>query len=537
MDVILCPWEPAHYLIFSSNIPTLLYYSHFVAILAAAVFAGALFLKARHSLSLKLFVINILFFIAWAVIDLLLWASNDPGIVLFYWGLQILLEMLLYAGALYFAYIVITRKDLPLYGKVFLAVLIAPIIVLLGTDALLPAIDIAYCNAVETNFVVLHSYSVEILISLSILFFALREMYRSAERRKEILFFTLGLVIFLASFSSGNIIGSLTENWSLAQIGLFGMPIFIAFLAYTVVTFKAFNVKLISAQVFVVALWLLTLSALFVRTIENIRLIIFANLFLATILGYALIRGVKREIAQREQIEDLAVRLKSVNSILSHDVKAVLGKNKDMFNAMLNGDMGTVSDDMKPFLQRSFTDTNTLIGSIVTILESGHELALRAAPFDLKTSVERVIGELKKDAEEKGLAMTVNIPMGDYTIVADETQIETHVLHNLIANAINYTLKGSIEVRLERKDPNTILFAVKDTGVGITDEDKEKLFKEGGHGTDSRKVNVHSTGYGLFIAKKVVDAHGGKIGAESPGAGRGATFTVEFPVNPPQRKK
>ena len=59
-------------------------------------------------------------------------------------------------------------------------------------------------------------------------------------------------------------------------------------------------------------------------------------------------------------------------------------------------------------------------------------------------------------------------------------------------------------------------------GVGISTEDKVHLFSEGGHGKESQKVNVHSTGYGLYIAKKIVDAHGGTIRAESEGVGKGA---------------
>ena len=60
-----------------------------------------------------------------------------------------------------------------------------------------------------------------------------------------------------------------------------------------------------------------------------------------------------------------------------------------------------------------------------------------------------------------------------------------------------------------------------------------RLFTEGGHGKDSQKVNAHSTGYGLYIAKNIVLAHGGAIRAESEGAGKGSTFIVEFPITSP----
>lgn len=65
-------------------------------------------------------------------------------------------------------------------------------------------------------------------------------------------------------------------------------------------------------------------------------------------------------------------------------------------------------------------------------------------------------------------------------------------------------------------------------GVGISNKDKEKLFTEGGKGQNSQKVNVDSTGFGLFIAKNIVEAHNGKIRAESEGEGKGSEFWVEL---------
>ena len=111
------------------------------------------------------------------------------------------------------------------------------------------------------------------------------------------------------------------------------------------------------------------------------------------------------------------------------------------------------------------------------------------------------------------------------------------MLKNIIEKGVKYTPPGTIRVELTDGDPSTPLrtgkinFSVQDSGVGITPEDKQNLFTEGGHGKDSVKINVHSTGYGLFIAKQVVEAHGGKIWAESEGQGKGSKFIVEFPIS------
>ncbi len=233
-----------------------------------------------------------------------------------------------------------------------------------------------------------------------------------------------------------------------------------------------------------------------------------------------------------EQLKELNLRLKSVNTILSHDVKGVLGKNKDMFRALLDDDFGTIPDAIKPFVQQSYADTEKLIHSVVDILASGSNLTLQLSPFDLKAATLEVLEDVKKDAQIKNLSVECVVNDADYTIVADKTQLVTHVLRNLMENAVNYNIQnGSLKISLSRKDSDTFVFVVSDTGIGINEEDKKNIFKEGGHGKDSIKTNVHSSGYGLSTAKKTVLAHGGKISFTSEGVRcKGSTFTVELPV-------
>ena len=100
-------------------------------------------------------------------------------------------------------------------------------------------------------------------------------------------------------------------------------------------------------------------------------------------------------------------------------------------------------------------------------------------------------------------------------------------INNLIDNSIKYTKTGTITTMLS--DGNgKVKFTIKDTGIGITDEDKKNLFTEGGRGKDSVKTNVDSTGYGLYTVKLVIEAHKGKVWAESEGEGKGSTFHVEL---------
>ncbi|HEC94241.1 MAG TPA: HAMP domain-containing histidine kinase, partial [Candidatus Kaiserbacteria bacterium] len=125
--------------------------------------------------------------------------------------------------------------------------------------------------------------------------------------------------------------------------------------------------------------------------------------------------------------------------------------------------------------------------------------------------------------------LSIDENVGQYMISADADKLSEHVFRNLIGNAIAYTIKGSVVVSLSKDSSGKIIFSVKDTGVGINDEDKKRLFTEGGHGKDSIKVNAHSTGYGLYIAKSIIEAHKGTVHAQSDGTGKGSQFIAEFP--------
>ena len=116
--------------------------------------------------------------------------------------------------------------------------------------------------------------------------------------------------------------------------------------------------------------------------------------------------------------------------------------------------------------------------------------------------------------------MENNIEDGSYDVMGDALWLKESV-NNFIDNAIKYTKIGKIT--LDLKDGNgKVKFSVTDTGMGITKEDKKNLFTEGGRGKDSVRINVDSTGYGLYSVKLVVETHKGRVWAESE-EGKGST--------------
>ncbi|NQV87997.1 MAG: HAMP domain-containing histidine kinase [Parcubacteria group bacterium] len=361
-------------------------------------------------------------------------------------------------------------------------------------------------------------------------------------KRSQVMLFAIGVLFFSFSFSGSNLIGSIAslvnpdnpDNWKILQYGLFGMPVFMAFLVYMIVKFRAFSVKLIGAQALVVSLVIVIGSEFFFIQNSTNQILVAITLILTGFIGLNLIHSVKKEIEQREKIEMLAEQLKSLVHFISHEVKGALGKGRAVFGGILEGDYGDVPVEVKDIVKVADKDTKKAVDMVMNILSSSDlkngKMKMDMKPFDMKTSVLEIVSDLKADAEEKGLSVETNIPEGaDFTVVGDQDQIAKHVVRNLIDNSIRYTPTGGLKVALLRTD-GRVIFSFKDTGVGITPEDKTHLFTEGGRGKDSVKVNVSSTGYGLYFAKGIVEANGGKIWVESEGQGKGSTFFVEFPA-------
>jgi len=562
---LLCPWEEAQYFIYSSNIPTLFFYSHIPAVIVAILAGFLVFYKTKKSLLGTILLWISLLFSAWCIYDLVLWAVNKPDTVMFYWSLQILFEPLVYLLSFYLVYLFIKERDLSFKGKAIIFSIYAPVVLFLSTNYNLVGVNLGDCTAIEGFIAQYFTYIVEAVFILAIMVLVGLEYRKNSDsgRKKQIVIFGLGVILFLIAFSSGNIIGSFTDNWTLAQAGLIGMPIFIGFLVYLIVQYHTFNIKLIATQALVWVLAILIGSQFFFIKIP-INFVLNGFTFIASIIfGYFLIRSVKVEIAQKEELaklnidlEDLIKQRENLVHLVTHKVKGSFTRSKYIFAGILDGTFGEISPEIKKCAEQGLESDNMGIETVDLVLNVANmqkgTFKYEMKTVDLKDIVLKSVAEKKDGMETKGLKIESEIKParnasdiadarpqdslqrvgqagGDdtYTVLGDSFWLK-EVVSNLIENSIKYTEKGKITVGLEKRN-DKILLSVKDTGVGISDEDKKNLFTEGGRGKDSVKVNVDSTGYGLYSVKLIIEAHKGKVWAESEGAGKGSTFFVELP--------
>lgn len=554
MDAISCEWDAAQFLIFSDNVfAALVYYSHLGPLLLSLLIGTAvIFNNPRALINRALFTITMSFGV-WVYFDLILWATEKPEYTMFFWSAIVPFELLIYAASWYLIAVLArggkepSRRDLLVAGATFV-----PIFLLAHTPFNLLGYDFSNCDrAAIEGPLIQYMYLIELFFIGWIISIAIKAYkgLKTAVEKTQMLLISIGIVLFLLAFSIGNVllvaVYSFELDWQYEQYRLFGMPILVAFITYSAIRFRSFDLKVFTAQALVIALSILVFSQLFVRTIDNVRIITILTFALVCVLGYILIRNVRREIEQRELIEAQEKELEVVNKqqenllhFISHEVKGYLTDSEVGFSSIAEGDYPGTPDKLKEMATSALKNVRRGVRTVMEILDASNlkkgTVNYKKETFDFKEVVQSVVSHLKKYADEKGLAINLSISEGSYTMAGDEEKIKQHVVRNLVDNAIKYTPKGTIEVKLTG-NPSTTLgagtlrFSVKDSGVGITPEDKKNLFTEGGHGKDSIKVNVHSTGYGLFIAKQVVDAHGGKIWAESEGQGKGSTFVIEFP--------
>ncbi|MBI2031906.1 MAG: GAF domain-containing sensor histidine kinase [Candidatus Levybacteria bacterium] len=245
-----------------------------------------------------------------------------------------------------------------------------------------------------------------------------------------------------------------------------------------------------------------------------------------------------------KQLELANMRLKEVDalkdefvSLASHELRTPMTIIKSYVFMLLNGAIGELNERQKTYLERTLSSTERLINLVndmlnVSRIESG-KLTIEKTQTDLGKLIFDVVNEMQTKAREAGINLIYNQPESPLTANIDINRIK-EVIINLIGNSLKFTPKdGSITVTLDRQENDSALMKVADTGRGISAQDMEKLFKKFnmvGHG-HLTKDKGQGTGLGLYLSKSLVELHGGKIWAQSPGEGKGSTFSIILPLN------
>jgi len=223
-------------------------------------------------------------------------------------------------------------------------------------------------------------------------------------------------------------------------------------------------------------------------------------------------------------------------AIASHDLKAPLAAVQSYLQIILGGFAGEVNDEQRDMLERSSVRIEELLKLIndlldATRIEAG-QIVREMEETSLTEVVEDALENVRSLAEEKGLGLLAEVPEGLPEIMAAPRRL-VQVLTNLLNNAVQFTPSGGrITLRVRELDEH-LQVEVMDTGIGISPEDMPRMFEEFYRG---KGVETKGVGLGLAIAKKIVEAHEGKIWAESPypESEKGSKFTFTLPKRKPE---
>jgi signal transduction histidine kinase len=216
--------------------------------------------------------------------------------------------------------------------------------------------------------------------------------------------------------------------------------------------------------------------------------------------------------------------------VVAHDLQSPLVATQSFISYILEGYAGQITDGQKDLLERGVRRIDSLLTLITDLLdipriETG-QITREMREISLNEVVKRSLEGLDNLAQQKGLTLKVELPDSEPKVNGASRRLQ-QVITNLVSNAINYTNEGTVLVRVADSD-NEARFEVIDSGIGILPEDLPRLFNDFFRGSN---VGSKGTGLGLSISKRIVEAHGGKIWAESPApeTKKGSKFTFTIP--------
>lgn len=248
----------------------------------------------------------------------------------------------------------------------------------------------------------------------------------------------------------------------------------------------------------------------------------------------------KKLLVANEKLKELDKLKDEFVSVASHELRTPMTAIKSYLWMALQGKGGDLTDKQKYYLERAYNSTDRLIKLVnemlnISRIESGR-IALQVQKVELFSVLQEVIAEVQPRADEQKIEIKLKkrTPDGkrEIHVLIDVDKIK-EVLINLIGNSLKFTHeKGKVTLSIEVNKQMVKVF-VQDNGVGIEPEYIPSLFQKFGLIEGSYQTNQASsqgTGLGLYISKSIVELHGGEIGVESEGKGKGALFFFTIPL-------
>ena len=247
------------------------------------------------------------------------------------------------------------------------------------------------------------------------------------------------------------------------------------------------------------------------------------------------LRNIERDLTSAKVDAEAAMMAKGeFLATMSHEIRTPLNGIIPLLDLVLSTKL---APDQKEYLTTAYQSSKQLLSIVDDILDfsklEANKLELETTGINLKEIVDGVSRLMARNAEAKGLQYSVTIdPNVRLAMRGDPTRLR-QVLTNLVSNAIKFTDRGAVAIQVNKRSESRthteLLFAVRDTGIGISPDGQKKLFQEFSQADNSTTRTFGGTGLGLSICKRIIDLMGGQIGVKSE-VGKGSVFWFTVPL-------
>ncbi len=330
--------------------------------------------------------------------------------------------------------------------------------------------------------------------------------------------------------------------------------VFPVMLFYAVSRHHLLRIRIVGTEILVgLANFVIVTEIFIARSVRELMLrIIFAVLIFA--ISILLILSIEKEVNRREEISKLAVSLEKANfrlqeldrqkteflSIASHQLRTPLSIIKGYIELIMDGAYGKTSKKLRQTLTDMDESNERLVKLVdefldITRIEQGRT-KFSFDTHNMEELITSVIDELRDRGEDKGLKIIWKLQKtGKKNVYMDDEKVR-HVIFNFVDNAIKYTPKGKVTVTYN-VEKNGMAVRVNDTGLGFGREDEANFFQKFYRGKNVEGSNVNGTGLGIYVCRKFIEAHGGRVWAKSEGAGKGGEFGFWIPLRKGEKPK
>lgn len=252
----------------------------------------------------------------------------------------------------------------------------------------------------------------------------------------------------------------------------------------------------------------------------------------------------KNEQEVSRTLQELNRMKNNFMAVTSHEMRTPLTVLKGYHEMLMDGYLGELTPRQKASIEKCYNTVERMITNLNDILEmiksEDRQFHLRVEPLDIANTIGTVLDQLRPFLEKRRQTIEIQIDNTIPAVIADRDKLQL-VLLNLIQNAIKFTPdEGTIQIEVRTDDEN-VRITIKDNGIGINKSELVKIFDKFytsidalNHTSGKYEFMARGAGLGLAIVKSYVEAHGGRVWAESDGSGKGSCFIVVLPCRTEQ---